>query len=62
MRRRKTKKHIIVEFVGFLEWWNELSYESQQKWLKSRETNFRYRNDTNYLIAIAEQKPPRQES
>jgi hypothetical protein len=55
---RKTKKRVIVEFVSFLEWWDELSYSSQQKWLKSRETNFRYRNDSNYLIAAQNQKSP----
>ena len=57
MRRRKTRKpDIQVEFVGFLEWWDGLSCSAQQTWLKTRETNFRYRNDSNYLIAVASQK------
>lgn len=60
MRRRKTPKpfRLSVEFVGFLEWWDELSYANQQKWLKSREVNFRYRGDHNYLLALFNQKEP----
>lgn len=59
MRRRTRKPAIRIEFVGFLQWWDELSYSDQQKWLKTRETNFRYRGDSNYLVALFNQKEPK---
>jgi|SoimicmetaTmtHPA_FD_contig_51_1630065_length_1057_multi_4_in_0_out_0_3 hypothetical protein len=60
MRRRKPEKpfRLTVEFVGFLQWWDEQSYSTQQAWLKAREKNFRYRGDSNYLVALFNQKEP----